>query len=298
MRILVTGTEGQVARAMAERAAGSQEVSVSLHGRPDFDLTDREGVLATIRRAECDVVVNAAAYTAVDQAERESELAHAINEAGARAVAEAARHKGIPVVQISTDYVFDGTSDRPYIETDPVQPLGVYGRSKLAGEQAVAVANPNHAVLRTAWVYSPFGKNFVKTMLRVGEDREELTVVGDQHGAPTNALDIADGVIDVCRKLIARPDDPTLRGIFHMTGTGYTTWAEFATSIFAASSKRGGPTARVRPITTAEYPTPARRPANSKLDCTKLQTCYGIRLPAWPSSLERCVERLLQTGPS
>jgi dTDP-4-dehydrorhamnose reductase len=298
MRILVTGTEGQVARALAERAARSQDVSVSLVGRPEFDLTDLDGVTATIHRVDCDIVVNAAAYTAVDQAESEPELAQAINEAGARAVATAARDKGIPVVQLSTDYVFDGTLVRPYVETDPVQPLGVYGRSKLAGEQAVAAANPDHAILRTAWVYSPFGKNFVKTMLRVGQDRDELAVVGDQHGAPTNALDIADCVVEVCRKLTTRRDDPTLRGTFHMTGTGYTTWADFAARIFATSARHGGPTARVRTITTAEYPTPATRPANSRLDCTKLQERYAIRLPEWPASLDRCVERLLRTSAS
>jgi dTDP-4-dehydrorhamnose reductase len=297
MRILVTGTEGQVARALAERAH-LRGVSVSLIGRPELELTDEASVRDVIRRAEGDIIVNAAAYTAVDQAESEPELALAINGGGARAVAEAAHGKGIPVVQISTDYVFDGSSERPYREGDPVRPLGAYGRSKLAGEQGVAEANPDHAILRTAWVYSPFGKNFVKTMLRVGRDREELTVVADQHGAPTNALDIADGVIEVCRNLLARPGDRGLRGVFHMTGTGYTTWADFACRIFEISARLGGPAARIRHIATAEYPTPAKRPANSRLDCTKLQAVHGVALPLWQVSLESCVDRLLRAEPS
>jgi dTDP-4-dehydrorhamnose reductase len=293
MRILVTGTEGQVARALAERAS-SHRVDVALIGRPVLDLANPSGVRDAILQARCDIIVNAAAYTAVDQAENEPALAHTINEAGARAVAEAAHAAGVAVVQISTDYVFDGSSDRPYVESDPVRPLGEYGRSKLAGERAVAIANPNHVILRTAWVYSPYGKNFVKTMLRAGQDRDELTIVGDQHGAPTSALDIADGVVEVCRNLLARPHDPELRGVFHMTGTGYTTWAGFAERIFHTSAKFGGPTAQVRQITTAEYPTPAKRPANSRLDCSKLQAAYGITMPPWQLSLDDCVERLLR----
>lgn len=297
MRILVTGTEGQVAQALAERAA-AHGVGVTRVGRPDLDLTRPESVAAAFARVDGDVVVNAAAYTAVDQAESEPDLAQAINEIGARAVAEAARRKGIPVVQISTDYVFDGAGERPYGEMDPVGPVGVYGRTKLAGERAVAAANPDHAVLRTAWVYSPFGKNFVKTMLRVAREREELAVVADQHGSPTNALDIADGVVTVCRNLLARPSDGALRGVFHMTGTGYTTWAEFAAGIFETSARYGGPTARVRPIRTAEYPTPAQRPANSRLDCSKLGQTHGVTLPPWRQSLESCVERIVHANPT
>jgi len=190
--------------------------------------------------------------------------------------------------------VFDGSLDRPYRELDPIQPLGAYGRSKLAGEQAVAMSNPDHAILRTAWIYSPFGKNFVKTMLRVAESRDEVAVVADQQGSPTSALDIADGVIAVCRNLVERPDEERLRGLFHMAGAGYTHWAEFASAIFSQSRSLGGPSAQVRPITTAEYPTPARRPANSRLDCAKLAATHGVSLPPWRSSLEQCVKRLLE----
>lgn len=295
MRILVTGTEGQVARALAERA-GPHGVTVTLVGRPDLDLADPASVGAALSRSEGDVIVNAAAYTAVDQAESEPDAAQAINAVGAGAVAEAARRKGVPVVQISTDYVFEGTGERPFREEDPVAPIGVYGRTKLAGEQAVAAMHPDHAILRTAWVYSPFGKNFLKTMLRVAATRDELTVVADQHGSPTNALDIADGVIAVCRNLLARPDDPSLRGVFHMAGAGYTTWAAFADEIFAISARLGGPSARVRAIATADYPTPARRPANSRLDCAKLKAAHGVSLPLWQQSLPACLERLLREG--
>jgi dTDP-4-dehydrorhamnose reductase len=295
MRILVTGTEGQVARALAERAK-RHGVDVVLLGRPALDLTDPGSVRRVIGETAGDVVVNAAAYTAVDQAENESELARAVNETGAGAVAEAARARNIPIIQISTDYVFDGSGDRPYRETDPVAPLGVYGRTKLAGEEAVASAHPDHAILRTAWVYSPFGKNFVKTMLRVARDREEVAVVADQHGSPTSALDIADGIITVANNLVARPQDASLRGVFHMCGTGYTTWADLAAEIFAVSERLGGPFARVRRIATADYPTPAKRPANSRLDCSRLKAVHGAVLPAWRESLKPCIARILSTN--
>jgi dTDP-4-dehydrorhamnose reductase len=297
LRMLVTGSEGQVARALAERGPG-QGIAVTLIGRPALDLADPASVHDALRQTGGDVVVNAAAYTAVDQAEMEPDLASAINDRGAGAVAEAAAALGIPVIQLSTDYVFDGSAERPYSETDPVAPLGTYGRSKLAGERAVAAANANHAILRTAWVYSPFGKNFVKTMLRLAQDREEVAVVADQHGSPTGALDIADGIIAVGRNLLERPGDASLRGVFHMTGAGETNWAGFASDIFAASARLGGPGARVRPIATADYPTPAKRPANSRLDCTKLASVHGVSLPSWQPSVEACVKRLLDDASS
>ncbi|WP_112663836.1 dTDP-4-dehydrorhamnose reductase [Microvirga flavescens] len=293
MRILVTGTEGQVARAMRERGA-FHGVDVIPVGRPTIDLASPSGLEDTLMELGGDVIVNAAAYTAVDQAETEAELAQAINGIGAGALAGAAAAMNIPVIQISTDYVFDGTKDAPYREDDPVSPLGAYGLSKLMGEEAVAEETPNHVILRTAWVYSPFGKNFVKTMLRLAEGRDEVAVVGDQRGAPTNALDIADGIIAVARNLTAYPKEREMRGIFHMTGTGTASWAQFAAAIFECSAAFGGPTARVRPITTTEYPTPAKRPANSVLDCTKIGSIHGVTLPSWRMSLEPCVKRILE----
>lgn len=291
MRILVIGKEGQVARSLAERAP-HHGATVILIGRPALDLADPSGIGETLSDIGGDIIVNAGAYTAVDQAESEPELVDAINGIGAGAVAGAAAAMQIPVVQISTDYVFDGTSSRPYREDDPTRPIGVYGASKLLGEEAVMAMTANHAILRTAWIYSPFGKNFVKTMLRLARERDEIAVVADQVGSPTSALDLADGIIAVCRNLLGSSDD-TLRGIFHMAGTGIATWAEFAAAALAQSERLGGPTARIRPIGTADYPTPAKRPANSRLDGGKLASIHGITLPHWRLSLETCVKRLL-----
>jgi dTDP-4-dehydrorhamnose reductase len=293
MRMLVTGVAGQVALALAERGS-AQGISVSTIGRPLLDLADSDSVVAALGPIETDIIVNAAAYTAVDMAETDAKFAYAVNEIGAGAVAAAARSKGVPIIHLSTDYVFDGQSNTPYREDDPVGPLGIYGRSKLAGEYAVADAQPDHAILRTAWVFSPFGKNFVRTMLRLAEERDEVAVVADQHGSPTGAHDIADGILAVARNLLARSDDPRLRGVFHMTGTGHTTWADFARFVFQISAEAGGPRARVRSITTAEYPTPAIRPANSCLDCSKLAASHAVTLPLWQMAASQCVERLLR----
>lgn len=292
MRIVVTGRHGQVAQALHERAAGTN-AEIILLARPEIDLTRPSEIEAALIARKPDAIVNAAAYTAVDQAESEHDLAYAINAEGAGAVARAATKLGVPIVQLSTDYVFDGTGERPYRETDPTNPLSVYGASKLAGERAVAKAAPDHAVLRTSWVYGPSGKNFVRAMLALARQRDEVRVVCDQVGAPTNALDIADGVLGVVRNLLAEPTRSDLRGIFHMTADGTATWAEFAEAIFAASRAAGGPSAKVIPIPTTEYPTPARRPANSRLDGSALAAAHGIRLPHWRQSLRPCIERLL-----
>lgn len=292
MRILVIGRDGQLARALAERASHHGAV-VTLIGRPRLDLAVPSGVEDALSEFEGDVIINAAAYTAVDQAEREPDLANLINGAGAGAVARAAAQMNIPVIQVSTDYVFDGMAAGPYLEDAIPHPLGVYGASKLLGEQAVAAATANHVILRTAWVYSPFGKNFVKTMLRIARERHEIAVVGDQVGSPTSAFDLADGILMVCRHLTNRPDDPALRGIFHITGSGRASWAEFASAIFAYSGSLGGPSAEVRSIETRDYPTPAQRPAQSQLDGRRLVAAYGITLPPWRTSLKTCVARLV-----
>lgn len=293
MRLIVIGKEGQVAHALAERARAHGVTTVHL-GRPQLDLADPSGIEDLLAEVGGDLIVNAAAYTAVDQAEAEPELANAINGVGAGVLAGIAASMGLPLVHLSTDYVFDGTADRPYSEDDRPCPLGAYGSSKLLGEQAVTSEAPNHAILRTAWVYSPFGRNFAKTILRLAREREEIAVVADQHGSPTSALDIADGIIAVGRNLLARPDETDLRGIFHMTGSGFTTWAEFAREIFRHSVRFGGPASRVLPITTSDYPTPAKRPANSRLDCSKLSRVHGVALPAWQTSLEPCIQRLIE----
>lgn len=295
VRLLVTGTKGQIALSLVERgpAHGVEVVTV---GRPEIDLASNADLSCLFARVRPDVIVNAAAYTAVDRAESEPDLAQAINGRGAGLVAQAAAWRGVPVVHISTDYVFDGTATQPYREVDPATPLGVYGRSKLAGERAVAEATSDYAILRTAWIYSPFGINFVRTMLRLAATCEEIGVVGDQRGCPNSALEIADGVIAVARNLSANPRDHALRGVFHLTAEGEISWAELAADIFSISTRLGGPSARVRVIATADYPASAPRPLYSRLSGTKLAERHRVRLPDWRASLETSISRMLSSG--
>ena len=293
MRMVVTGREGQIVRCLAERASGT-DIEIIALGRPELDLAGPGGdIVATIIRAGPDVIVSAAAYTQVDNAETDRDLAFAVNERGPRAIARAACETGVPLIHLSTDYVFDGRKPTPYAENDPTGPNGAYGASKLAGEQAVLAEHTDTVVLRTAWVYSPFGANFLKTMLRLAIDRDEVGVVADQRGNPSSAFDIADGIVSVARNLVAS-SDPALRGVFHMAGSGEATWADFAEGIFAASAACGGPTAAVRRIATSDYPTAATRPANSRLDCGRIARVHGVELPDWRNSVERVVAKLLQ----
>ncbi|WP_127754111.1 dTDP-4-dehydrorhamnose reductase [Devosia sp. 1566] len=291
MRLLVTGSKGQLVTALLERgaAAGVEIIPV---GRPQLDLADPTTIAPAIAAAKPDAIISAAAYTAVDKAQSERELAFAVNAIGPGAVAGAAAQLNLPVIHISTDYVFNGAAPRPCRETDLTAPLGIYGASKLAGEHAVAAATPNHAILRTAWVYSPFGANFLKTMLRLAAERPEINVVADQLGNPTAALDLADAILRVAGNLVASPDE-ALRGIFHCAGTGDASWADFATEIMAISEGLGGPAATIHPIPTSAYPTPAPRPANSRLDCSKLRATHGVVMPPWQQSTQHTVERLL-----
>lgn len=292
MRIAVTGKAGQVVTSLVERgnAAGHAVIAI---GRPELDLADPASVIRALEAAAPDAIVSAAAYTAVDKAETESDLAYAVNGAGAGAVAQAARALGVPLVHVSTDYVFDGFADHPYAESDPAGPTGIYGASKLAGEQAVlATHGDNSAIVRVAWVYSPFGANFVKTMLRLAGDREEVPVVADQIGNPTSALEIADGILQIATNLLV-DSSPALRGVFHMTAQGEASWADFAQAIFAASAARAGPSALVRRIGTVDYPTPATRPANSRLDCGLIARAHGVALPEWQKSLDTVIARLI-----
>lgn len=292
MRIAATGNEGQVVRSLIERAPTSGHEIITV-GRPALDLEGEPGaIVRELMAVSPEVIVSTAAYTAVDRAESESERAFAVNERGAGAVAEAAARLGVPLIHLSTDYVFDGAKAEPYSESDATGPTSTYGGSKLAGEQAVLQRHENTAILRTAWVYSPFGSNFVKTMLRLAAEREEVSVVEDQLGNPTSALDIADGILGVASNL-ASSRRPDLRGIFHMTAAGEASWADFAEAIFAASAADGGPSARVRRIGTSEFPTPAKRPANSRLDSSKLERMHAIRLPEWRKSLPDVVHRLI-----
>lgn len=291
MRLAVTGKNGQVVSAL--QALAGPDLEIVALGRPELDLSRPDTVFNALREAKPDVVVSAAAYTAVDKAESEPDIAFAVNRDGAKAVARAAKDIGVPIIHISTDYVFDGTKTTAYVENDPTGPASVYGRSKLEGEQAVSESTDNYAVLRTAWVYSEYGSNFVKTMLRLSESRDEINVVADQFGCPTSANDIAVAIVSIARKLAKDPASH-LRGFFHMSGTGETNWAGFAKQIFEFSAENGGKTMIVNDITTAQYPTPARRPANSRLDCSKLEEVYGIRLPEWQTSTRAVMAALAQ----
>jgi dTDP-4-dehydrorhamnose reductase len=287
-KLLVTGTQGQVAQSLKAQTATHEVVLV---GRPDLDLANPKlaeiEILKAIELHKPDVIVNAAAYTAVDKAETEVDLAMTINGISAGAVAKAAAQHGLPVIQLSTDYVFDGTNPTPYTEDDAVNPVSSYGRSKLAGEQAVAAANPKHIIVRTAWVYSPFGNNFVKTMLQLAQTRDELGVVADQTGNPTSAFDIADGIFAIATQIITPAF--TSWGVYHLAGTGSASWAEFAQEIFRISAQNSKANAKVKAITTADYPTPAKRPANSQLAGAKLKTTFGWQAREWQVALREVI---------
>lgn len=293
MRIAVTGKQGQVAQALMERASHYSAEVIAI-GRPEMDLLDEASVSRSLLAAKPDAIVSAAAYTAVDKAESEPEIAVAINALGAGAVARAAEQLKVPLLHLSTDYVFDGEKDAPYDEEDPPGPLSVYGASKLDGERQVSKATRNHVILRTAWVYSAYRSNFLKTMLRLSESRTEIGVVDDQLGRPTSAHDIADALFRIAARLISDPD-PHLRGIFHLAAEGEASWAGFAGEIFKGLEWRTGRSVAVRPIASADYPTAAKRPRNSRLSTEKLQETYSIRLPEWQASTSDVLDRLIGT---
>jgi dTDP-4-dehydrorhamnose reductase len=295
MRVAVTGKTGQIATALIEAATGVTDLSVHLIGRPEIDLRKPDNLLPMMEALRPDLVINAAAWTAVDLAETEADEAMAINSEGAASVARAASDLGIPIIQVSTDYVFDGTKSGAYLETDTPGPTGVYGLSKLAGEQVVASISRNHAILRISWVYAAEGKNFVRAMLRLAETRDEVSVVADQTGCPGYAPDISRILIAMGRQLVSSPGEDTLRGVFHLGGSEALTWADFAEAIFAGSAKRNGPFARVKRIATKDYPTPAQRPQNSYLDGTRLAASYCLRMPPWQNSLEDCLDLIFRS---
>ena len=288
MKILVTGRTGQLVLGLVERASG-RDIEIVAAGRPEFDLTDEASVMAAIAQAQPDAVVNAAAYTAVDQAESEPEQAHRVNALGAEFVARACAAQGIPVIQISTDYVFDGGKAQPYREDDTTAPINVYGRSKLEGEVRVAQACARHVILRTAWLHSPWGANFVKTMLRLAETRPEIKVVADQRGSPTYVPDLADVVLAIATRAVAGSD--MAWGIYHAAGAGETTWFDFAGEVMLCAAQHGLPMAKILPIPALDYPTAARRPEDARLDGAKLKG-LGLALPDWRSGVADNVARL------
>ncbi|HTM81124.1 dTDP-4-dehydrorhamnose reductase [Asticcacaulis sp.] len=291
MRILVTGKEGQVDTSL-QTLGDKLGLEIIRIGLPEIDLSQPETLEAPVRDARPDVIISSAAYTTVDKAETEAELAQTINGDAPGALARLAAELDIPILHLSTDYVFAGDKHGAYDETDTPAPASVYGKTKLSGEDQIRAATDNHVILRTAWVYSPYGNNFVKTMLRLGETRDELNVVADQYGCPTYAPEIARALLAVAQQVVI-DRDPTLRGTFHLTGQGETNWAEFAEAIFAGAESRGRKPVRIKPIPASEYPTPAKRPANSRLNGDKLDDTYGLRLDPWRESLDDCLDQLI-----
>jgi dTDP-4-dehydrorhamnose reductase len=282
LRVAVIGTQGQLARSLSELSG--EDVAVSCIGRPLLDLAQPETVADALDDLPADIVINAAAYTAVDRAESEADLAFAVNRDGAAAVAAVCARRKLPLIHLSTDYVFDGLRPGAWRETDTCAPQSVYGASKLAGEQSVQAACPAAVILRTAWLHSPFGSNFVRTMLRLSAERERLRVVADQHGSPTYAPDLAVAILAMAKQL--REGGPG--GVFHLAGAGAATWHEVALE----TMKAAGRAMPVDAIATTDYRTPAKRPANSALDTSKIAAMYGIRLPPWQDGVRRCVARL------
>lgn len=292
MRVLVAGRVGQIATELVARlpAHGHQVLALE---PPELDITSADSIARAFADFRPEALVNAAAYTAVDRAEDDRDLAFAVNATGPGLLGEAAARAGIPVVHYSTDYVFDGAKGAPYTEDDAPNPVGVYGASKLEGERRLHAANPRSTTLRTAWVCSPHGGNFVKTMLRLAAEREELRVVADQHGAPTFADDLAEAAIALLPRLAAAPAGDAGFGVFHLTGAPHTTWHGFTQAILEGAAARGRRVPRLLPITTAEYPTKARRPADGRLDCGRAARVLGLEAADWRISLDRCLDVLV-----
>jgi dTDP-4-dehydrorhamnose reductase len=290
MRALVLGHSGQVAQSLMACAG---DIDAHAFGRPTMDLTVPDQVEAIVRRVAPEIVINAAAYTTVDRAETDAANAFALNAEGAATAARAARVVGAQFLHLSTDFVFDGAKQGPYLEDDPANPPGVYGQSKYEGELAVRAAHADAVIVRLSWVYSAVGTNFAKTMLRLAAARDEIGVVDDQQGRPTAAEDIAPALWTLARGMTARSSP---QGLYHLAASGRGSWADFAEQIMAASQAVGGPTARIKRITTSDYPTPARRPANSVLDCQRIATDWGIRLPDWRESCDRVVRQIVRAG--
>lgn len=284
MKLLITGRNGQVGQALVQQAA-AQNFQIAAYDRDTLDITDRAAVLHTVEREQPAVIINAAAYTAVDKAESEAEATHAANATGPENLAIAAQAHGAALLHLSTDYVFNGQTPRPYRETDAPDPQTVYGKSKLAGEQAIQAACPRHLILRTAWVFGEHGDNFVKTMLRLGRERSSLGIVADQTGAPTYASDIAAALLHLAERT-QTANCPY--GLYHFSGSPYVSWYQFAEAIFRAAQEQHllPNIPQLTPLTTADYPTPARHPADSRLDCGKIQHAFGLPPSNWQRALE------------
>lgn len=279
LNVLQFGRSGQLGTELVAVLSRNPDIRATVLGRDEADFTDPSGIENAILKAGAlDLVINAVAYTAVDRAEQEETLAYRVNAEAMDAMARACAARGVPLIHVSTDYVYDGAKSSPYVESDPTGPLNAYGRSKLAGENFIRDRLPAHVILRTSWVYSAWGRNFMTTMLRLGAERDEVPVVDDQFGAPTSARDLAEAIATIARRITGPMPQ---FGTYHYADAGETSWHGFAAEIF----RQAGLKARAVPIPATEYPTPARRPANSRLDATKISRIFGIHPPAWQTSL-------------
>jgi dTDP-4-dehydrorhamnose reductase len=291
MRLLLFGGTGQVGQELRSLAL-PQDVELVAPSRDQLSLDDSHAIARIIEEESWSAVINAAAYTDVDRAESEESSAFAVNaEAPSRLAAETGC-RGIPLIHISTDYVFDGRKGAPYVECDTVAPLNVYGRSKLAGEHAVRAANPQYIIIRTSWVYSPFRKNFVKTILRLAKERDRLSVVADQRGCPTAARDVARACLEIALRCALKPRQ-VVHGIYHFAGAGETTWFELASAVVEVAADRLGRSPQIVPIKTSEYPTPAVRAADTRLDCAAIVREFGVTPLPWRQALTETIDRLL-----
>lgn len=293
MRLLIAGWHGQVARALIEAAPSRSEIKAFAAGRAALDVRDPRSIERAFGDLSPTIAVNTAAYTAVDKAETDRNAAFSLNRDGARAFAAAAARRNIPVIHLSTHYVFDGAKATPYVESDTPQPATVFGRSKLEGEQAVQEANPRHVIIRTGWVFGPTGQNFATKILGAVDDGTPLRVVSDQHGNPTYAPHLAAAILDVAHMISSGGLGTQGWGLYHAAGTGTTSWHGLASEMFECAAKRGRHGALMQPIASADYPTQAPRPMNAELDCAKFDSTFGLRLPAWQQGVADCVERLM-----
>lgn len=287
--LVIGGAKGMLAGALARRA------DVVAVGRPQADLTQPGTLEATVKAYAPGVVVCAGAFTQVDRAEAVPDEAMRINADGPRALARACAARDVPLIHISSDFVFDGDKPEAYVETDATSPLNAYGRSKLAGELAVAAAGGRFVILRTSWIFAATGTNFVRTMLRLSQTKDRIAVVDDQRGAPTYAPHLAAAIVSVSQRLIA-DRDPSLCGVFHATAGGDCTWRTFAEQIFDGARMRDGPFADIDPITSAQFPAAAARPKNSRLDSSKLERTFGVALPPWRTGLDACLDEISAGG--
>jgi dTDP-4-dehydrorhamnose reductase len=289
--ILVMGKSGQLARSLNDWAV-QKNIPMVLAGRPEFNLENAYEVDHIVKTVRPKVIVNTAAYTAVDRAEEEAEQAFSVNRDGAEHLACVAEHKRVPLIHVSTDYVFDGAKQTPYVEDDSTAPLNVYGRSKLEGELGVLAFYPAAIVIRSSWLYGPYGHNFLRTMLRLAQTQSAVKIVDDQRGTPTSSRQLAAGIMRMIERLDSKPSTD-VGGIYHLTNQGETTWYGFAVEIFRALSRRGFTVPKLWPIESCDYPTRAHRPHNSCLNSGKIERVFGIRLGPWREAMEACLDELV-----